>query len=433
MWSDGMRRSRSILPAILGLLFAAVFGATPVRAQTATRPIRIRDVTVVDGPGGVRTHMDVTLRDGRIASVLPATEDTTFEGSVIDGRGQWLVPGLVDAHVHIGDNPTDQARRILRWGLEGGVTTVRDMAGDARRLAGLKVSLLAGEISGPSIYYVALMAGPAFLADPRLVAATRGYAKGESPYMIPLTHATDIPVAIAKAKGTGATAIKLYAALDAELVRAATREAHRQGLRVWAHSAIFPARPVEILDAGVDAVSHAPYVIWEAAPPTEDFTLRAKGDFEHVPADGPAMKQVVDAMVRNRTVLDPTLFVFDRNQDEPVARNRLAWGAEFTRRAHAAGVTIAAGTDGFGEPLAGELPNVHTEMELLVRLAGFTPLEALTAGTMGGAMAIGIEDRIGSIEPGRDADLVLLSGDPTADIRNTRRIAAVFQAGRRIR
>ncbi len=414
---------------------AALLAAAPnlARAQEAPPALRIHDVTVVDGPGGVRPHQDVMLRDGRIESVSPSSGTGAFDGLVVEGAGLWLVPGLVDAHVHVGDTSREEEERTLRWALEGGVTSVRDMAGDARRLAGLKASLVTGEIVGPALYYVALLAGPPFLEDPRLVAATRGYGQGEAPFMIPLDHETDVVRAVAIAKGTGATAVKLYAALDADLVGAATREAHALGLRVWAHSAIFPAKPVEILDAGVDVVSHAPYVIWEAAPATPDFTLRARGDFEHVPADGEDMGRVVAAMVRNGTVLDPTLFVFDRDHDDPVVRRRLEWGAAFTRRAHRAGVTVAAGTDGIGRPLAGELPNVHREMELLVRLAGFTPLDALTAATLGGARAIGVEDRIGSIAAGKDADLVLLAADPTVDVTNTRRIAGVIQGGRRVR
>jgi imidazolonepropionase-like amidohydrolase len=420
----------------LGVLVATAFLLAAPRssgAQGAPPPLLIRDVTVVDGPGGLRVHLDVVLRDGRIESVTPTAGEHPFDGRVVEGTGRWLVPGFVDAHVHVGDASREDAERTLRWALEGGVTSLRDMAGDARRLAGLKVSLVTGEIPGPALYYVALLAGPPFLKDPRLVAATEGFGPGEAPYMIPLDDGTDVARAVAIAKGTGATAIKLYAALDAGLVRTATREAHALGLRVWAHSGIFPAKPVEILDAGVDVVSHAPYVIWEAAPPTPDFTLRARGDFENVPADGEDMGRVVEAMVRNGTVLDPTLFVFDRDQDDPLARRRLEWGAAFTRRAHAAGVPVDAGTDGIGRPLAGELPNVHREMELLVRLAGLTPLEALTAGTMGGARAIGVETRIGSVEVGKDADLVLLEADPTADIRNTRRIVGVIQGGRRIR
>jgi imidazolonepropionase-like amidohydrolase len=424
-------------------VIAAVVLTIPVAplssvAQEADGPTLIRNVSVIDGTGAsVRAGMDVTIVNGLITRVEATSKGDPEEEAqgVIDATGLFLIPGLVDSHVHLSGAPSREASAAqLRWALEGGVTSLRDMAGDARVLAGLKQALISGEISGPSIYYAVLMAGPPFMSDPRLAAATAGYEEGEAPYMVPLTLETDIPRAVAMAKGAGATGIKLYAALEVELVAAVTAEAHRSGLEVWGHSAIFPAKPIEILDTEVDGVSHAPYVIWEAEPPTSDFTLRSRGDFDRTAADGLEMDRVISAMVRNGTLMDPTLFVFHEvSERDGIGEKRLRWGADFTRRAHNAGVAIAAGTDGLGEPLAGALPNVHSEMELLVDLAGFTPLEALKAGTLNGARAIGIEARSGSVQVGKSADLVLLSADPSLDIRNSRRIEHVFLAGRLIR
>jgi imidazolonepropionase-like amidohydrolase len=415
------------------LLLVGPLGTPSLSAQDEAR-ILIRNVTVIDGTGSPgRSAQDVVLTGGVIQSVEGTSPDSESDGRVIDGSGLFLIPGIIDAHVHISGAPREEVGDLLEWIVQGGVTSVRDMAGDARALAGITRSLLAGELTGPSLYYSALMAGPAFMADERLEAATVGYERGESPYMVPLTPETDLVRAVAMAKGTGAAGIKLYAALDAARVRAVTREAHSAGLRVWAHSAIFPAKPIEILDAGVDGVSHAPYVIWEAEPRSDDFTQRANGDFARVSASGIEMDRVIEAMVRNQTVLDPTLLVFQSDDEEGGTPPRLRWGAEFTRRAHAAGVTIAAGTDGVGRPLAGELPAVHDELALYVDVVGMTPLEALTAGTLGGARAIGIDDRAGSIQPGKVADLVLLAADPREDIGNTRKIIHVFRAGRLIR
>ncbi len=424
-------RLRSALLSLAALTGPTLFQAGPVAAQAANEgtapPLVIRNVTVVDATGA-RPGMDVRVRDGAIESVTP-TGDGPFDGDVVEGGGGFLIPGLVDAHVHVGHLPRAEAVELFEWALNGGVTTLRDMAGDARALAGMQQALLVGEIRGPRLYYSALLAGPVFMSDSRLQAATRGYAEGEAPYMIPVTPETDPVRAIAMARGTGATGIKLYAALTGEQIATLTREAHREGLRVWAHSAVFPARPVEILEAGVDGVSHAPYVIWEATPPTPDFTLRARGDFSGVPADGPRMGRVVDAMVRNGTVLDPTLLVFDRNAAEDSTGLRLPWAAELTRRAHDAGVPLAAGTDGIGSPERDERPAVHRELELLVELAGLSPLEALAAGTLGGARVLGIQDRFGTIEAGKVADLVLLVEDPVEDIRATRAIRRVILGG----
>ena len=139
-------------------------------------------------------------------------------------------------------------------------------------------------------------------------------------------------------------------------------------------------------------------------------------------------------MATSGAVLDPTLWVFRRtrqrpNQDQDLAAAREAWGFAVTRLAQTMGVTIDAGTDGAGDPEADELPNLHEELELLVE-AGLTPMEALVAGTLGGAVAIGIEETHGRIAPGRVADFVILEADPTVAIRATREIRAVFKGGR---
>lgn len=422
------------LSSTVVLLWIAAAGT--VAAQEPAPPLLIRDVTLIDGTEAPpRPHHDVVVRDGRIDTVAPTGGFDVFDGRVIDGSGRFLIPGLVDAHVHLSGGSRAAAEKQLRWLLEGGVTSVRDMAGDARMLAGLQQSLVTGEIVGPRIDYVALLAGRAFLSDPRLRAATMGYDEGESPYMIPVDEDTDPAAVVRLARGTGATGVKLYAALDASQVGALTTAAHEVGLEVWAHSAVFPARPVEILEAGVDGVSHAPYVIWDAAEPTPDFTLRAVGDFGGVPPDGEAMERVIAAMARAGTVLDPTLFVFETQAEagDDTARARAAWGAAFTRAAHGAGVTLAAGTDNAGAPLAGAWPHVHREMELLVERAGLSPLDALRAGTRGGAAALGDLARRGTVEAGKFADLVLLSADPTLDITHSTAIERVIQGGRVVR
>ena len=417
---------------VLGL--AILLTTPPSIMGQAPPPLLIRDVTLVDGTGAPsRDGVDVEFRDGVVASIRATSGPSDFDGRVIEGEGRYLIPGLIDAHVHISGSPHDETAALMKWALEGGVTTLRDMAGDARDLAGIQQAQLRGELDGPRVFYSTLMAGPAFMSDPRLRNATVGHAEGQAPYMIALTPETDIVRAVAMAKGTGATGIKLYAALDDALIAAVIAEAHQQGLLVWGHSAIFPAKPTEIVEAGVDGVSHAPYVIWDAAPPTDDFELRARGDFGAVAPDSPAMLALIERMVKAGTVLDPTLFVFDRGLDDPMARARLDWGARFTGLANEAGVLLAAGTDGIGQPIAGALPNVHQELELLVRLAGLSPQQALMAGTRGGATVLRMEDRLGTLEVGKAADAVLLSRDPTEDIRNTRHIVHVMQGGRVVR
>jgi hypothetical protein len=101
----------------------------------------------------------------------------------------------------------------------------------------------------------------------RLHQAARGRVAGEVPWMQAVTDETNLPIAMAQARGTGATAIKVYADVSAPLLSAITVEAHRQHMLVWAHAAVFPARPIEVADAGVDAMSHACMLGYEVSDP----------------------------------------------------------------------------------------------------------------------------------------------------------------------
>jgi imidazolonepropionase-like amidohydrolase len=216
----------------------------------------------------------------------------------------------------------------------------------------------------------------------------------------------------------------VYAAVPAAVLRPLVAEAHRQGLKVWAHATLFPARPSEVVGAGVDVISHASLLTWEgmtavplwnqAGPP--DSTIRPSNVL---------VASLLRLMARRGTMLDATLFVMGDNP------RRADWAAKVTGEAWKAGVSITAGTDSIGVDQEGTLPNVHEELRLLVEQAGLTPLAALTAGTLNGARAIGIEATHGSIVPGKVADLVVLSADPSADIRHTRDIVDVFREGRR--
>lgn len=418
---------------VLALWFVILLNHS-VYGQEKAEAILIQNVTVIDGTGSPPVAArDVIIRDGRIESVSPTQAQREFEGLTIEGAERFLIPGIIDAHVHISHLSRVDAEALLQWMLEGGVTTIRDMAGDARTLAGLQSSLLRNEISGPSLHYSVLMAGSAFMSDPRLQEATIGYESGASPYMVALDDTTDIADLMAQAMGTGATGIKLYADLDTDLVKKATQEAQRRGLKVWAHAAVFPATPLDLIESGVNGLSHALYFVWEGLAQTSDFTLRAKGDVASVAIDSPAMQQVIQAMVRHGTVIDPTLNVFENLRSEENGPQRLEWAAAFTQQAHNAGVIIAAGSDDQGQPLAGELPNVHDELERLVADAHLTSLQTLRAASSGGAQAIGIQDRVGVIQPGFDADLVLLGADPAVDIRNTRNIVSVIKGGDLVR
>ncbi|HEX5475825.1 MAG TPA: amidohydrolase family protein [Vicinamibacterales bacterium] len=388
----------------------------------------IRNVTVVDG-GRATLSSSLVIRGGTIAAVVPAA-GTPAATLTLDGTGLFAIPGLIDAHVHLSGGTWTEAVEQLRRAVDGGVTTVFDLAGDTRVTGHLARASITGEIVAPSIYYCALMAGPAFFTDPRVLDASVGFAPGEAPWAQAVTSDTDMIQAVAAARGSGASAIKIYAALDSAAAHRITEEAHRQHLRVFAHATVFPARPSDLVDAGVDMLAHAAYLVWEGSPARTDYKARARGDFAHVPADGPVIGHLLESMRTRGVALNPTLWIFtDGMPKEAITDERIAWMDAVTKRAAAIGIPIVAGTD----ELIGDrqrLPTLHRELELLVSGAGLTPAQALTAATRAAARAMGVDRVRGSLAAGHAADIVLLAANPLDDIRNTRRIRDVIKDGR---
>ena len=430
---------KPILPPLVLCLFAL-----PALAA-APKPLLLTHVGLIDGTGSpVRRDMTIEITGKRITAVYPdGSRAAPKDAEVRDLGGKYVIPGLIDAHVHITDAELDIAhyRTFLHALLLGGVTGIRDMAGDDRLLQYLAEQANSDAFASPDIFYVALMAGPSFFKeDVRAQAASKGEPLGFAPWMQAITAKTDIPLAVAEAKGTGATGIKLYANLPAALVKAITAEAHRQGLRVWTHATIFPAKPSDAVDAGVETISHSPYLVWEAAPNVpDDYKMRAMGDFEHVKPDAPQVLALFDAMKKRGTILDATLLVFKNEAEhhpQSVGAGVMPWSYAATKLAHQRGVLIDAGTDDAGFPYGkdgpdlGQLPSVHQEMALLVRHAGFTPVQAIEAATEVGAAALGQSAKRGTITPGKLADLVVLDADPSRDIHNATKIDFVVKHGR---
>jgi hypothetical protein len=334
---------RSSHVARLLALLAAPFTLGAQASQS--KSITIADVTVIDGTDAApKPHMTVILRGGRITDLLTPGVAAPATDSTIDGAGRYLIPGLIDAHVHIGTQPwareVDQLARALR----GGITSMFDMAGDTRATGNLARASLVGEIRAPSIYYVALMAGPAFFTDRRVLAASRGYAPGTAPWMQSITNETDLVRAVATAKGTGAVAIKLYAALAGPLAARISAEAKRQGMRTVAHATTFPGRPLELAQGGVNMLAHAPYLVWEGSAPNDSFALRGRGDFVGVPVASPPIEKLLIGMRDAGTMLNPTVWVFDGSQpSDSVSKVRAPWMYAITKRAAQLGIPIVAG------------------------------------------------------------------------------------------
>ena len=310
-----------------------------------------------------------------------------------------------------------------------------DMAGDGRALASLARDSRLGEVEAPDVFYSALMAGPTFLSDPRPQSSAAGETAGEVPWMQAITPETDIVTAVARAKGTFATGIKIYANLEPAEVGRITEEAHRQGMQVWAHSMVFPTRPLDVVRSGVDVISHVCRLAWEAMAnaPTE-YQHDQTPQFGNFSADSPVFTELFREMKSRGTILDATLAMYVRsdrlrreNPDQAAdERCDTDFARALVRRAHGEGIPIAAGSD-FATPPEDPYPAIHLELEELVTNGGLTPMAALEAGTRVAAEAIGVGDTYGLLQHGRPVTFVLLAENPLDDIGNLRTVRAVWK------
>lgn len=417
---------------VLALAVAMGGGASPTVAQeTGREPPRPRvvvidSVTVVDVAGArLVPGRRIVIRGDRIVAVEPQAAPPPDTVDVrLSGRGAYAIPGLVDHHVHL----VPGMRGALERAARGGVTMVQAMAGDNRTAGEYARAVLAGELAGPVIAYASVVAGPAFFEDPRFIGSSLGYVPGVAPWAQAISRESDLPLKVAAARGSGAEVLKVYAMADSALVARVTAEAHRQGMRVVAHATVFPARPLDLVAAGVDVLTHAAYLSWQGAATIrdEDAWRRRDGPYATVAPDGAVIDAVLAAMRARGTALEPTLWVMSRRpEDAEIAR----WSAAVVARARAAGVPILAGTDGLVDRDSSALPNLHEELRLLVA-AGLTPAEALAAATTVPARVMGRARTHGAVATGFAADLVLLEADPLRDITATTRIRRVVLRGR---
>jgi imidazolonepropionase-like amidohydrolase len=417
-------------------LVALCLAVAPAFAQQPGSDLVIQRARLIDGTGAPpRDGVTIVVTDGRIAGVWAdgSAEARAAGGERIDAAGATVIPGLIDAHVHLATNPNAEGwrERTERWLAElvaGGVTGVRDMAGDARAIRSLAEAVASGELSGPRIDYTAVVAGPGFFVDPRARASSEGLEPGDAPWARAVTANSDVEAVVAEAAATGAAGIKAYALVDPELLTRLATAAHARGLRVWSHATVFTTRPSEAVAAGVDVLSHAAYLVWEGSPPTTEYTRRGLGDYMGVSPDDPAVTRALRAMADAGTMLDATASLMPRIAvRDDIGELRTDWTFEIVRRAHEAGVQIVAGTDYPAAP--GTAPSIHEELEVLVDDVGLSAMDALVAATRNGARAIGIEADYGTVEPGKVANLVILEEDPLVDIRNTTAIRMVVKDG----
>ncbi len=410
------------------LLFISTFA----HAQLHLTNYALTHVTLIDANHRQPLpNQTVIIQEDKIEAIFTdGAKPIADSFTIFNLHGKFLIPGLIDTHVHLATDPseTDNAASTLRTlhkMLFTGITSVRDMAGDARVLAGLSRQATLGEIISPDIYYSALMAGPEFFTDPRTIATSRGGISGNMPYMKAISDSTNLVLAVAEAKGTGASGIKLYADLSARLSTRIIAEANRQHMRVWAHAWLDQTKPRDLVLAGVSSISHAYLLIYEkvdSVPEGWKSTRNSESFWKDSLPDNTALFKL---MKEHHTMLDATLATYSKwSIEDSNARYRYEITKHFTAVAYQAGVTISAGTDDDQEGF------VQNEMKLLVTDAGFTPIDALIAATLNGAKVIGIEQNCGTIEMNKLASLVVLEKNPLENIDNIKSVYLIIKKGR---
>jgi imidazolonepropionase-like amidohydrolase len=398
---------------------AAILGNTPLPPEVLV----FRGVDVFDGVRLTR-RATVIVRDGMIRAVGP--DAVVPPGAeIVEGRGRTLLPGLLDAHTHLG---TTFGATFLADALRFGVTTELEMGGSSAGLE-LRRRLAAG----------ALTDGADLRTAGTPVTVPHGHpSQMDGPPMPTLGPRDDVQAFVDARLAEGGDYLKViyehrYPTLTREQLADVVAAGHRRGQLVVAHvGTLQEAR--DAVDAGVDGLVH----VFADAPPDTGFVDLAAGRGVFVVPTLSVLESVTGAPDASwwQDVPELTGRVTPAMRRSLDARMPAALGAGVSlARAqaavgalHRAGVRILAGTDAPSPGLAHGL-NLHRELELLVR-TGLTATEALAAATSVPAKAFGFHDR-GRIAPGLRADLLLVEGDPTADVRATRRIVGVWKLGRR--
>ncbi len=453
---------------ILALLAIAVASASSCTNPASSSATSITNVTVIDAKRGVRVNQTVVFDGDNIVAAGPA-EAIATTGTLIDGSGAYLIPGLWDMHVHL--TYDDRFTPIMPAAfLDYGVTSIRDTGGMLEKLLPVVERMRNGDSPAPRVFF----SGP--LLDGKTVVYD-----GESAPRIGLRNDTAQTARqnVERLVANGASFIKIYEMVEPGVFAALVDAANANDIPIAAHVPL----SMNASEAGpkVNSMEHLRNLELDCAANSAELLNERQellGTDNDVP--GITLRGSIHKAQRNRaleafseercnevlgslrktiqvptTVLNTILLSppFERD-DWPRALRQMPeavqrdWGerpewvdpdpqkrdqafGRFTldtiAMMHAAGVPIGAGTD---TPIAHAIPgySLHNELEALV-LAGLPPLEALRAATVRPAEFFSLDHEMGAIEAGMRADMVLLTKDPLADIRNTRSIRLVVSRG----
>lgn len=361
----------------------------------------------------------IIIRDSQIIDILYTDNLNKYSGAtIIDITGKYAMPGLIDTHVHLATVPDPNREKNntymqdqLAKMIYAGITSVRDMSGNAIILADYKRASDLNQVPAPAIFYAAQFAGPAYFE------MTRKFSKEnnvDSPWERTITDKTNIKMAVAEAKGAGVTGIKIYSDLSAHLIEKIVKEAKRQRIQSWSHTAVFPATPTDVANAKVNSMSHAFDI------PYDFYADKTNHPRKPAPIDIKKLDKLLLLMKANNIILDATNYIGNNN--------KMFDGMKITKRAHELGVKVSTGTDW---PYLFEKDNgvpLFKEIKILVDHCDFTNKEALISATKTGAESIGLEDR-GSIVIGKRADLYIINSNPVENIENLKEGYMIIKSG----
>ena len=415
-------------------LAVAVLLGMALSATASAQNVVITNARIIDGAGKVIERGSVVAKDGKIVSVAAGAAPSGSAGPRIDAHGMTVMAGFIDAHRHFirGDAKAwlhDQAAANMKSFVDAGFTTVFSMGDDPQGILELRRRLSSGEIVGPTLYAARIVPLAAGFPQPSVAPPPSPYRDpgrndpARPPYRpvkaLPAISDDDTRAAVRQAKAEGFDAIKtilVNTGPESHTLGVIVDEAHKQGLRVFTHATAVPDA-LTAINAHVDVLAHTPHI----------------GRLEE---DEPALRAIADAHIPMVSTLGVFIPHFD-DQDHPLYRDGgpfpmprpLSSGGQGPVNARLlweAGVTYAYGTDTQWDPRE----SLKDELRALNLV--FSPRDILKIMGPNAAAAIDKSAELGTLEPGKVADIVIVDGDPLEDVFNLTHVMAVVKDGKLI-
>lgn len=452
------RCTESVLRSLLAKISSLAVGGIVLTAgvlwgcSPRDSTVAIERVTVINGDGMATGNQTVLLRDSTILSVGPASDVDVPQGANrINGEGRYLMPGLMDLHVHLSKARSPALPVLVAYG----VTTVRDMGGDWDELREWRRQIRSGERVGPRIF----SSGP-YLEAPANVERMTSLREGSGTVepvertRVPIGSAERVYHVVDSLAATGVDWIKFRTLPSMAVFQALVAATDSVGLPMAGHPY---GLPLYLLAEGtVESLEHMVFPVYDDTAeadrrsawrrmarhdvimvPTlvqwEQSTLAPDGLLEAIVADT-AGKRYEDQRYTARYLLLDWREQLAERQESGEDAGGIDWEAIYAstlrnvREMHDEGISVLPGSD---LAVVGVFPgrSLHQELALMVERLGITPGEVLAAATGQSAQALGIDADVGWIAEGMKADLVLLEANPLIDIHNTSQIHTVFRNG----